>query len=378
MHRARVFLLTADNEWSDVATGLLQPFVSGDVLELVITCDEPGGDDEELSCSTSNTAPSYTLTLAKSTEIGVQQDTVLAWTRQEDNMDVAVSFETQAGCEAIWAVICKFQGRLYNGVASMTSLDDDGVNEEIELPDIVNADNIAGICELLERLYTQPFTKRIVGNLVCELNYLDKLVDLFTQSPSSVKDVYTALKWIVLLNSTQVIKQILEEPRVYVIARIFELERDSELTVARSECIGNCTQQEESSYTDHLRGKFNQVVPIKSQDLVNVIQETFKAQYFKDVVLARILDDETFSTMVMLIRSNHVEIVQGLEEEGEIYSLIDDIWYLFLFVLLTIFNCIVRRNKDDRFCVFSKNSCRLPKFRRARNSCASTSTLFLC
>jgi protein phosphatase-4 regulatory subunit 3 len=55
------------------------------------------------------------------------------------------------------------------------------------------------------------------------------------------------------------------------------------------------------------------VVPIRDPEVEKKIHQTYRLQYLKDVVLARILDDPTFSVLNSLIFFNQFDILQHLQ-----------------------------------------------------------------
>lgn len=59
--------------------------------------------------------------------------------------------------------------------------------------------------------------------------------------------------------------------------------------------------------------RYKEVVEIKDQNIKRKIRQTWRLQYLKDVVLARILDDPTFGVLNSLIFFNQVDIVQHLQ-----------------------------------------------------------------
>jgi protein phosphatase-4 regulatory subunit 3 len=59
--------------------------------------------------------------------------------------------------------------------------------------------------------------------------------------------------------------------------------------------------------------KYKEVVRIEDPNVRKKIHHTYRLQYLKDVVLARILDDPTFSVLNSLIFFNQVDIVQHLQ-----------------------------------------------------------------
>lgn len=66
-----------------------------------------------------------------------------------------------------------------------------------------------------------------------------------------------------------------------------------------------------ASYREYLvhTARFRQVVPIHDGSILTKIHQTFRLQYFKDVILARTLDDSTFAVLNSLIFYHHADIV---------------------------------------------------------------------
>lgn len=86
------------------------------------------------------------------------------------------------------------------------------------------------------------------------------------------------------------------------------------------------------------QSRFKEVIPIKDQLIRRKIRSTWRLQYLKDVVLARILDDPTFSVLNSLIFFYQMEIVNHIQSNAP-----------FLRELFTVFdprNMDVKR-KDD-------------------------------
>lgn len=61
------------------------------------------------------------------------------------------------------------------------------------------------------------------------------------------------------------------------------------------------------------KSKYKEVVPIQDPEVAKKIHHTYRLQYLKDVVLARILDDPTFSVLNSLIFFNQFDILQHLQ-----------------------------------------------------------------
>lgn len=64
------------------------------------------------------------------------------------------------------------------------------------------------------------------------------------------------------------------------------------------------------------KSRYKEVVPIKDPLIRRKIRSTWRLQYLKDVVLARILDDPTFSVLNSLIFFNQMEIVNHIQANG--------------------------------------------------------------
>lgn len=75
------------------------------------------------------------------------------------------------------------------------------------------------------------------------------------------------------------------------------------------------------------QSRFKEVVPIKDPLIRRKIRSTWRLQYLKDVVLARILDDPTFSVLNSLIFFNQMEIVNHIQSNApfmrELFSVFD-------------------------------------------------------
>lgn len=116
-----------------------------------------------------------------------------------------------------------------------------------------------------------------------------------------VKKVSAADVCTVLLNENTVFEYILQDDIIYGVTSI--LEYDPEFP------------QMKASYTAHLSdpSRFREVVPIKDATIKTKIHQIYRLQYLKDVVLARILDDATFSMLNSFIYFHQVDIVTHLQ-----------------------------------------------------------------
>lgn len=65
------------------------------------------------------------------------------------------------------------------------------------------------------------------------------------------------------------------------------------------------------------KSKFKEVVPLRDPEVERKIHQTYRLQYLKDVVLARILDDPTFSVLNSIIFFNQFDILQHLQSNQQ-------------------------------------------------------------
>lgn len=84
-----------------------------------------------------------------------------------------------------------------------------------------------------------------------------------------------------------------------------------------------------ANYRDFLQQttKFHQPIPIRDATIQRKIHYTYRLQFLKDVVLARILDDSTFNVLNSCILFNQIDIIQHIQQE---HSFLWDVVRLFV------------------------------------------------
>lgn len=60
-------------------------------------------------------------------------------------------------------------------------------------------------------------------------------------------------------------------------------------------------------------------------DTLDLIHQTFRLQYFKDVILAKILDEESSASFILLIRLNHMAIINSLDNDPEVLEVMREL-----------------------------------------------------
>jgi protein phosphatase-4 regulatory subunit 3 len=136
-------------------------------------------------------------------------------------------------------------------------------------------------------------------------DYISKLIPLveMAEDLESLPDLHrlcNIMKTILLLNDTGIIEHALSDDCVLGVVGALEYDPDFPSHKANHrQWLNN-------------QGRYKEVVRIEDEAIRRKIHQTYRLQYLKDVVLARILDDPTFSVLNSLIFFNQVDIVQHL------------------------------------------------------------------
>jgi protein phosphatase-4 regulatory subunit 3 len=184
-----------------------------------------------------------------------------------------------------------------------------------------------------------------LAKFVINEDYIPKLLPLveMAEDLESLADLHklcNIMKTLLLLNDTAIIEySVIDEVIMGVVGA---LEYDPDFPSHKA--------NHRQWLSDELR--YKEVVRIDDEKIRKKIHHTYRLQYLKDVVLARILDDPTFSVLNSLIFFNQVDIVQHLQTNAA-----------FLKELFTIFNSQdseEKRKKDavlfiQQCCAVAKN-----------------------
>lgn len=175
-------------------------------------------------------------------------------------------------------------------------------------------------------------------------DYIGKLIPLveMAEDLESLQDLHrlcNIMKIIILLNDTSIIEHAVSDECVLGVVGALEYDPDFPSHKANHR-----------HWLDN-EGRYKEVVPIEDETTRRKIHQTYRLQYLKDVVLARILDDPTFSVLNSLIFFNQVDIVQHLQTNAS-----------FLNDLFGIFNSPVTDHKRKKMAVlFIQQCCSIAK-----------------
>lgn len=148
-----------------------------------------------------------------------------------------------------------------------------------------------------------------LAKFIMHEGYIGKLIPLvdLAEDLESLPDLHRLchiMKIILLLNDTGIIEHAVSDECVLGVVGALEYDPDF--------------PQHKANHRQWLnnQGRFKEVVQIEDDNIRRRIHQTYRLQYMKDVVLARILDDPTFSVLNSMIFFNQVEIVQHLHSNS--------------------------------------------------------------
>ncbi|KAI0447710.1 component of IIS longevity pathway SMK-1-domain-containing protein [Xylaria telfairii] len=245
-----------------------------------------------------------------------QQETLIVWTEPTNGVDMALSFQEAEGNSLIVyssstiPQITKVRTTAYDD-----SLSDDlamDVTNPISLPEVSMA-NLADIESQMRMMSSSVNGRDALTKYVVAENYIDKLIPIVSDAEDleSLADLHrlcNIMKIIILLNDTFIIEHAVSD--ACVIGVVGALEYDPDFP------------SHKANHRQWLQGegRYREVVRIEEPNIIQKIHQTYRLQYLKDVVLARILDDNTFSVLNSLIFFNQVDIVQHLQANSSFLS----------------------------------------------------------
>ncbi|PGH01987.1 hypothetical protein GX51_04919 [Blastomyces parvus] len=292
--RVKVYELR-DNDWFDRGTGLCSAQVIDDEPRIYVESeDEP---DRMLLESRIRRDDGYQK----------QQETLIVWT-EPGGTDMALSFQEAEGCAVIWEFVSNVQRQMLAFAGPDDSLSDDALDASFSNPVTLPPPELGNLAEIEQRIRHAsigPGRESLTKFLVRE-EYLLKLLPLVSDAEDleSLPDLHrlcNIMKSIILLNDNTLIELVVSDHVISGVVGALEYDPDFPAHKANHRQYLND------------RSRYKEVVPIKDPLILRKIRHTWRLQYLKDVVLARILDDPTFSVLNSLIFFNQVDIVQHLQ-----------------------------------------------------------------
>ncbi|CEH14661.1 Protein predicted to be involved in carbohydrate metabolism [Ceraceosorus bombacis] len=266
-----------------------------------------------------------------------QQDTLIVWT-EPHGQDMALSFQEADGCQEIWDFLQEVQKHFNlnagsvdgpGGVEGGVRMGDEGFESPPLTPNpdsspsalgtaghdpfgpngaaFVLPDPSLGNLALIEMSIKDaaarsPHAREKIAAWMLRSNFLHKLLPIFSDAEDleqleALHRLCSITQTTLMLNEHSLLEQILQDD--VFLGVVGMLEYDPEFPTLKA------------SYRDFLQNttKFRTVVDIEDPVILAKIHQTYRLQYLRDVILARVLDDAMFSVLNSFIFFHQVDIV---------------------------------------------------------------------
>eukprot|EP00127_Corallochytrium_limacisporum_P006298 Clim_evm9s225 gene=Clim_evmTU9s225 len=165
---------------------------------------------------------------------------------------------------------------------------------------------------LLSRIINHPAHRDRCASLLLNKSYLVSLAQTFraceeAEDLEALHTLFDIMKGMILLNGNALFEILFQEDLIWDVLGMLEYDHGIPQRQHHREFLARNVQ-------------FKEVVPFNEPQLLAKIHQTFRVQYLKDVVLPRILDEATFSTLNSLIFFNNVDIINQLQGDEEFLS----------------------------------------------------------
>lgn len=282
--------------------------------------------------------------ISKQSQFQKQQDTLIVWTEPSTCKDMALSFQEAEGCTSIWKFINSFNTQLLS--QSADDVIDDLHSESynlIKLPKPALG-NIKDIDDEMRIHSNTAIGREALVKFVLQNNYIRLIVELveWAEDLEDLQNLHrlcNIVKTLILLNDNDIVEYCVRDDVILGVVGALEYDPD----------FPSHKANHRQWLSDESR--YREVVQIQDEMIRKKIHHTYRLQYLKDVVLARILDDPTFSILNSLIFYYQVDILHYIQNSPE-----------FMKELFSIFNSQQSDEKRKKDAVlFIQQSCAIAK-----------------
>ncbi|XP_020817480.1 serine/threonine-protein phosphatase 4 regulatory subunit 3 isoform X2 [Drosophila serrata] len=304
--RVKLYALNAERQWDDRGTGHVSSTYVDRLkgISLLVRAESDGSLLLESK-------------IQPDTAYQKQQDTLIVWS-EGDNFDLALSFQEKAGCDEIWEKICQVQGK-DPSVEITQDIVEESEDERfedmsdtappIELPPC-ELSRLEDISETIQSCLSTPLRKEKLSMALESESYIKKLLNLFhvcedLDSTEGLHHLFEIFKNIFLLNKNALFEIMFADDTIFDVVGCLEYDP----SVAQP--------KKHRQYLKQL-AKFREAVPIKNQDLLAKIHQTFRVQYIQDIILPTpsvFVEDNMLNTLSSFIFFNKVEIVTMIQDD---------------------------------------------------------------
>ncbi|BGP12316.1 hypothetical protein JCM10213_002580 [Rhodosporidiobolus nylandii] len=259
-----------------------------------------------------------------------QQDTLIVWTERggddEDEVEMALSFATPSGCSEMWEFI---------KAARRFAAEQQALRSPSPSPSLSSSDrafplhsshfsslstlpeptlgNLSVLEGALRTIGRTAVGRERAANMIVRSGFVEKLCRVHEEAEDleSIEDLHAlcrVMQTILLLNDSALFELVIRDELILGVVGMLEYDPDFPTMKA--------------SYRAHLSSPTS-FVPVLDPSrlpstLLTKIHHTHRLHYLKDVVLARILEDSTFSMLNSHIYFNEVDIVNEVAGEREL------------------------------------------------------------
>ncbi|TRM67857.1 component of IIS longevity pathway SMK-1-domain-containing protein [Schizophyllum amplum] len=301
--RVKVYQLIG-SRWEDKGTA----FCFGDILD--------NGDARIMARAERNYDDVILTTTVRNDVYQRQQETLIVWT-EPDGVDYALSFQDPDGCAEIWNFILEVQSGFAPSDDVPISSSSPAYNPESatamkylrtgQLPSPTMG-AIEEVERALKTLSRSPNVKERLCELFISQEYIKQLINVMTdledlESLEQLHLLCSLMQTILMFGDHNLYEHILEDN--IFLGVVGMLEYDPEFPEHKAnyrQFLSQCTT-------------FHQPVPIRDLGVQRKIHHTYRLQFLKDVVLARVLDDSTFNVLNSCIIFNQIDIVNHIQQD---------------------------------------------------------------
>lgn len=166
--------------------------------------------------------------------------------------------------------------------------------------------NLHEIEQQMRGLHNTQHGREGLSRFVRDEDYIQKLIPLVEMAEDmedlpSLHHLCNIMKTLILLNDSAIIEMTVTDDLVLGVVGALEYDPDFPSHKANHRLwLGK-------------EGRYKEVVRIDDEVIQRKIHATYRLQYLKDVVLARILDDPTFSVLNSMIYYNQIDILTHIQ-----------------------------------------------------------------
>ncbi|KAJ3144142.1 Platinum sensitivity protein [Geranomyces variabilis] len=322
----KVFILDEDGKWADRGTGHADCiFVEKKESWCLVVRTE---DDSSVLLNS---------TIRPDAEYVRQQDTLLVWT-ESTGEDLALSFQDVDACHELWQELETIQMRMAADKHDIDQLPETPrsnteevmVAQDLELPE-PTLGNLKRLEDTISSAFRTESGRRELIRALTDSEFLASLFPVFEQAEDledteSLFSLAVIVRCIMSLNEGPMYEFLLKDDIFPQLLGVLEYDRD--------------VPKSKASHREHFQkhANFKQIVPIENEEIRAKITQTYRVQYLKDVALARVLDDGTFTALTSMTFYNQLDVLSFVKEDP---SFLKD-----LFAILNGANSFHQQKKD--------------------------------